>query len=124
MKHLVRMSLALWSACCLLTLPLMAQQRPRVVTNDDLRRSVAVRVDSGNNHPSGPAAPLDEVQPPPVPLTLPDLVTARLLSYSRSVQPHGIYFEALDGTPVLSLNEGLMYNPASVTKVMTSMAAR
>ncbi len=125
MKHLVRMSLALWSACCLLTLPLMAQQRPRVVTNDDFRRSPAARAAHSEVHgnPSGPAAPLEEVQPPPVSLALPDLVTARLLSHSRSAQPHGIYFEALDGTPVLSLNEGLMYNPASVTKVMTSMAA-
>nr|ABV27297.1 D-Ala-D-Ala carboxypeptidase 3 family protein [Chloracidobacterium thermophilum] len=124
MRHLVWKTLALWSTCCLLTLPLVAQQRPRVITNSDLQRSpTAVRNQIPSNRRSGPLEPVEEAQLPPVPLTLPDMVTARLLSYSRSIQPHGIYFEALDGTPVLSLNEGQMYNPASVTKVMTSMAA-
>lgn len=125
MKYLVRMSLALWSVGCLLTLSIIAQQRPRVITNDDLQQSPAVRVrhHGAQDNPSGPASPVEEVQPPPAPLTLPELVTSRLLSHSRSVQSHGIYFETVDGKPVLSLNEGLMYNPASVTKVMTSMAA-
>ncbi len=124
MKHLVRMALAVWSACCLLTAPLLAQQRPRVITNrvftnEDLRQAPAARGDA-RSAVSGPAAPAEEA---PLSLTLPEIVTARLLSYSRSVQPHGIYFEALDGSPVLNLNESAMYNPASVTKVMTSMAA-
>ncbi|MFQ3580343.1 MAG: D-alanyl-D-alanine carboxypeptidase [Chloracidobacterium sp.] len=121
MKYPIRMTLAVWSACCLLTAPLVAQQRPRVISNDDLRPAPAMHAARGQV--SGPAAPVEEVQPLPGPLTLPDMVTARLLSFSRSVQSHGIYFEALDGSPVLSLNDGMMYNPASVTKVMTSLAA-
>ncbi|OYT73945.1 MAG: hypothetical protein CFK52_00910 [Chloracidobacterium sp. CP2_5A] len=124
MKYPVRMTLAAWSACCLLTAPLLAQQRPRVITNEDLRQAPTVRAARSDPRGavSGPAAPVEEGQPP-LPLTLPELVTSRLLSYSRSVQPHGIYFEAMDGSPVLSLNESAMYNPASVTKIMTSMAA-
>ncbi|MCS7079111.1 MAG: D-alanyl-D-alanine carboxypeptidase [Chloracidobacterium sp.] len=125
LKYPFRVMLVLWGVCGFLTAPLWAQQRPRVLTNDDLRQSPrvwAVRSEARGNA-GGPAAPAEEVQPPPTPLTLPELVTARLLSFSRSVQTHGIYFEALDGTPVLNINENVLYNPASVTKVMTSMAA-
>ncbi len=60
---------------------------------------------------------------PLVPLTLSDRVLERTVSFSRSAQPHGIYFESLDGESVLNQNADTPYNPASVTKVMTTMAA-
>jgi D-alanyl-D-alanine carboxypeptidase/D-alanyl-D-alanine-endopeptidase (penicillin-binding protein 4) len=100
---------------CLLTTGLHAQSPsgpsamegggkiPPVITNADITRSVA------------PVAP-----PQPA---LAEAVLSRLLAYSRSVQPHGIYFETLDGQPVVGNNPDALYNPASVTKVMTSLAA-
>lgn len=124
LKNLFRTTFAVWGVGALLTTSLWAQQRPRIVTNDDVRQSPTVRAARGDARSAGgPAAPVEEAAPLPAPLTLPDLVMARLLSFSRSTQLHGIYFEALDGAPVLSINENLLYNPASVTKVMTSMAA-
>ncbi len=117
-------TLALVSVCWLLTIPLWAQQRPRVITSNVLRQaSPAQAVHSSGQTPGGPAVPAEDVSPLSAPLSLPELVTARLLSFSRSVHPHGIYVEALDGTPILSVNENTLYNPASVTKIMTSIAA-
>lgn len=98
---------------------LRAQEQPKyttkptsksapVVTNTDIRKGTMPS--AGPELPPGP--------PPP----LPEALTLRLESYSRSVVPHGVYFEALDGKPVVNINQDTLYNPASVTKVMTSLA--
>ncbi len=79
-----------------------------VITNADIRK--------GTVPSSGPELP---PSPPP---PLPEALTMRLESFSRSTVPHGVYFEALDGKPVVSVNQDALYNPASVTKVMTTLA--
>ncbi|MBX7218462.1 MAG: D-alanyl-D-alanine carboxypeptidase [Blastocatellia bacterium] len=58
----------------------------------------------------------------PPPLTMLDVVEGRLAAYTKSDLPHGIYFEDLKGKSVLDINADQYFNPASVTKVMTSLA--
>jgi D-alanyl-D-alanine carboxypeptidase/D-alanyl-D-alanine-endopeptidase (penicillin-binding protein 4) len=48
----------------------------------------------------------------------------RLQSEGRSPQQHGVYVEKLDGgEPVAMLNENVAFNPASVIKLATTLAA-
>lgn len=48
----------------------------------------------------------------------------RLLSEGRSLQQHGVYIEKRDGgEPVAMLNENVTFNPASVIKLATTLAA-
>lgn len=56
------------------------------------------------------------------PPSLLDLVSSRISEYSRTDLAHGLYFETLDGKPLLETNPDAAYNPASVTKIMTTLA--
>src|SRR5262249_29454786 len=50
--------------------------------------------------------------------------TARLQAEGRDARRHGVYVESLEtGEPVATLNEDIAFNPASVIKLATTLAA-
>jgi serine-type D-Ala-D-Ala carboxypeptidase/endopeptidase (penicillin-binding protein 4) len=69
------------------------------------------------------AAPAREYKRPPDPQAL-VAFRERLLAEQRDATQHGVYIEALEsGEPVAAWNERMLFNPASVLKLATSLAA-
>ncbi len=60
----------------------------------------------------------------PVELTAVTKFKQRLTAENRDLKMHGVYVETLDTRePIVAYNEGALFNPASVMKIVTSIAA-
>src|SRR5207248_2756596 len=65
------------------------------------------------------------IEPPPIvePQALIEFKN-RLAADGRDYRQHGVYVETLESAePVATLNDNALFNPASVTKLATSLAA-
>lgn len=62
--------------------------------------------------------------PPPAELAAVTKFKQRLAAEGRDLKMHGVYVETLDTRePLVAYNEGALFNPASVMKIVTSIAA-